>query len=174
MINLIRKLDLKFSPEELAAGLKLVLPYFDQRNQVCINSEAEAKDPLYHNTGVLNVDVEPRCTYLNPQFRDSIFEKVLRSLDCPHSRARVMRLNPRSCYSMHWDTTPRFHLALETHHTSYLFFHDNVPVHIPADGHIYWVDTRKPHSAINCHSEPRYHLVVVDPFNEALAKKGYL
>ncbi|MGE0632406.1 MAG: hypothetical protein AB7O96_08365 [Pseudobdellovibrionaceae bacterium] len=172
--SFFRKLDTKFELSELEKGLKIALPLFDHRNQVCVNSEPGVENPLYYNLGGIKGIGEPVCSEINPQFKDTVFEKILNCLDCKSARARVMRLGGRSCYSMHWDTTPRFHIALQTHPTSYLFFHDHIPFHLPKDGHIYWVDTRKPHSAINCGTEPRYHFVVVDPFSEGLPKGGYL
>jgi hypothetical protein len=63
-------------------------------------------------------------------------------------RTRIMKLKPKQCYSVHKDRTPRVHLAVETHQ-SCLFILDNRAFQIPADGRAYYVDTTKPHTALN-------------------------
>jgi hypothetical protein len=74
-------------------------------------------------------------------------------------RTRVMKINPRSCYSWHKDLSPRIHLALETHPHCFLIENEKM-IHIPADGHPYLIDTTNYHTAINCTADlKRTHLV---------------
>lgn len=74
-------------------------------------------------------------------------------------RTRVMTLEPKQCYSWHYDRSPRIHLALQTHKHCF-FIEDNNLIHIPADGYPYWIDTTKYHTAMNCTLDMnRIHLV---------------
>jgi hypothetical protein len=63
-------------------------------------------------------------------------------------RTRIMKLNPKECYSVHKDRTPRVHLVIETD-PKCLFLLENKAFHIPADGHAYYIDTTKEHTALN-------------------------
>jgi len=74
-------------------------------------------------------------------------------------RTRVMKLLPMTCYSYHMDYCPRIHIALLTHEKCF-FVEETILVHIPADGHPYWVDTEKYHTAFNGASNlERIHIV---------------
>lgn len=74
-------------------------------------------------------------------------------------RTRVMKLNPKQCYSYHVDRTPRVHLAVTTHPHCF-FVEDEKLINIPSDGSPYLVDTTKYHTAMNCTLDfERIHLV---------------
>jgi hypothetical protein len=75
-------------------------------------------------------------------------------------RARLLTMHPRTGYSIHIDQTPCIHIAINTHRQARFIF-TNPPAlrHIPADGHVWWVDTRQEHSAMNGSLEPRIHFV---------------
>jgi len=74
-------------------------------------------------------------------------------------RTRIMQILPKTCYSYHNDRTPRIHLAVITNPHCFLAV-DKELFHIPADGHAYFVDTTKPHTAINCTFDfNRIHIV---------------
>ena len=63
-------------------------------------------------------------------------------------RTRIMKLNPKTCYTVHRDKTPRVHLAIDTDPRC-LFLLEDTAFHIPADGSAYYIDTTKPHTALN-------------------------
>lgn len=63
-------------------------------------------------------------------------------------RTRIMKLQPKQCYSVHKDRTPRVHLVTETDPRC-LFIQGSKAFHIPADGYAYYIDTRKEHTALN-------------------------
>lgn len=171
--EILQKTFLHYDPGHLLSDLKKVESLFDHRNQICINSELNSPDPLFDNIGKVKNNKEPYCEVLNEPFKGLIFEQILKDLDCVTTRARIMKLQGRSCYSFHWDTTPRFHVPLETNKNSFLFFDNYPPFHLPADGSVYWLDTRMPHTALNCDLQPRYHLVIIDPTAMALPQGGY-
>jgi hypothetical protein len=67
----------------------------------------------------------------------------------------------RRCYSIHKDDNPRLHIALKTtKQARFIFTTPPEIIHIPADGHVWWVDTRNEHTAINGSLESRVHLLM--------------
>lgn len=95
---------------------------------------------------------------LNPLFKDTIFETLISKYNL--KRTRLLWVYPWACYSMHRDTTPRIHIPLITNIECYFVFKDDGVLHMPADG-VYWVDTRKRHTFMNCSDKLRLHLVGV-------------
>lgn len=93
---------------------------------------------------------------LNPFFKDTIFEELIKKYKL--TRTRLMWLKPYSCYSMHKDDSPRIHLPLITDPNCYFVFKETGLTHLEA-GKVYWVDTTKEHTFINCSSQWRLHLI---------------
>jgi hypothetical protein len=96
---------------------------------------------------------------LNPYFKDTIFEKLI--VDYKLYRTRLMWVNKMSCYSIHKDSTPRIHIPLVTNPECYFVFKDDASFIHMETGHVYWADTRKNHTFINCSEMERLHLVGV-------------
>ena len=98
---------------------------------------------------------------LNPIYENTIFEQIINDLGAV--RTRVIAKSKNTCYSIHLDRTPRYHLAMDTHqHALFVFCESTTvwhPIHIPADGYIYMVDTRFPHTFVNA-GPTRTHLVM--------------
>lgn len=93
---------------------------------------------------------------LNPFFINSVIEKLVIKFDLV--RTRFMWLNSVSCYTMHKDTSPRIHIPIITNPRCYFLFNDESPIHLE-EGKVYWVDTRKEHTAMNCSFNNRLHIV---------------
>lgn len=73
-------------------------------------------------------------------------------------RTRVMRMNPRSCYSYHKDPSPRIHIPLITNDKCFFVVEDEI-IRLPADGNHYTIDTTKMHTFVNASFEDRLHIV---------------
>ena len=95
---------------------------------------------------------------LNVFFKDTEFEKIINEYNL--TRSRLMWVNPYACYSMHQDQTPRLHIPLITNSECYFVFKHTKPINLPI-GNIYRVETRVPHTFINCSDSPRLHFVGV-------------
>jgi hypothetical protein len=93
---------------------------------------------------------------LNPFFKDTIFEEIIKEYNL--KRSRLMWVYPFACYSMHSDTTPRIHIPIITNLECYFVFKNGSMEHLKI-GASYWVDTRLPHTFINCSEHKRLHLV---------------
>jgi len=95
-------------------------------------------------------------TEINPFFKDTIFESLIKKYNL--KRTRLMWVKPKSCYSLHSDTTPRVHIPLITNPQCYFLFNPGGIAHLPS-GSVWWVDTRQQHTFLNCSDLPRLHLV---------------
>jgi hypothetical protein len=118
------------------------------------------EDPWTSSVGK-NHGPETEYSYLNPFFKDTEFEEVIVKYNL--LRSRLMWVHPFSCYSMHIDRTPRVHVPLITNPACYFVLNatkDPVIKHLPVNS-VYWVDTRRLHTFINCSDQPRLHLVGV-------------
>lgn len=97
-------------------------------------------------------------TNLNPLFKDTIFEEIINEYKL--LRTRLMWVGPYACYSMHRDQTPRIHIPLVTNLECYFVFKNSSIQHMPV-GAVYWTDTTKLHTFMNCSDESRLHLIGV-------------
>lgn len=99
---------------------------------------------------------ELEYTELNPFFKDTIFETIINQYSL--KRTRLMWVNPKSCYSLHQDETPRLHIPLITNPECYFLFYPGILCHLPINS-VWWVNTKLKHTFLNCSEEPRLHLV---------------
>jgi hypothetical protein len=108
-----------------------------------------------------NKGMELTYNQLNPFFKDSVFEEIIKKYRM--YRTRLMWVNGMSCYSIHRDSTPRIHIPLITNPECYFVFKDDNSSSMTymKVGHVYWVDTRKKHTFMNCSEIARLHLVGV-------------
>ena len=95
---------------------------------------------------------------LNPFFKDTIFEEIIKEYDL--KKARLMWIYPFACYTMHNDATPRIHIPLITNSGCYFVFKNGLIEHLKI-GASYWVDTRLFHTFMNCSEHKRLHLIGV-------------
>jgi hypothetical protein len=101
---------------------------------------------------------DAKIDQLNPFFKNTIFETLINKYNL--KRTRLLYVNPKECYSMHQDFTPRIHIPLITNKDCYFVFRDH-GIHHFSLGNVYWVDTRHHHTFMNCSDEQRLHLVGV-------------
>lgn len=135
-------------------------PFHREKNQVCLTHRPDSLDPYYEGAGSLYDFGREQFNFQEEEFH--IFHEAWRSSYLydvyvqlkevvPYSfgRIRLMHLRPVSCLSLHSDPTIRLHIPIETNESSLFIFRDQVPFHMPADGSVYLVDTRYPHTVIN-------------------------
>lgn len=112
--------------------------------------------PLYFSEADFN--------QFNPGLSESYFRYVHDELAHEFKgrlgRVRLFRREPQTSSSLHQDLDVRFHIALQTNPAAFLVFPELGVFHIPADGHVYLVDTTRPHLAVNGSSSlRRLHIV---------------
>ncbi len=146
--------------------LKAVKPLFDDDNVISVTSRPGAEQPLKDCAGWLPEGVKERdFRIINSEFRGTAIEELLGKLPFEYGRTRLMRMPKKSCLSIHWDASLRYHYALVTNPACYLVFMDGGTGHfrhVPADGYLYEMDARLTHTAINASREARFHLVICD------------
>lgn len=153
-----------YDPERIAADFA---PFADlplRHHALAVTSRPGSSDPMYEGADapIRRPAEEMAFNVINEPFRGTVFEEILLGLPFPFGRTRIMCIPPQRCYPVHCDQTIRYHIALRTHPYSYLMYPYSAKVyHIPDDGHIYRVDAREPHTAVNASWVPRFHLVIV-------------
>jgi hypothetical protein len=110
------------------------------------------------------VDItNPELKYnnLNPLLLGTIFEEIIEQYKLV--RSLFMWINSMSCYSIHRDLNPRIHIPIITNPECFFVFKEDPHSTIEhlTTGKVYWTDTRKMHTFINCSREPRLHLIGV-------------
>lgn len=113
--------------------------------------EEEPHDPV--------VD-ESAYSDIYPEFQDTYVAEVIDELRArmPIGRARLLGKASYNCNSWHRDPEPRIHIPIVTNPGA-LFVINHHVTHLPADGSVYFTDTRAYHTALNGGSEERLSLV---------------
>ncbi|MEH6443120.1 MAG: hypothetical protein V7784_04400 [Oceanospirillaceae bacterium] len=99
-----------------------------------------------------------------PEFAGTYFEYVHHKLSelFPIGRMRILSKAEHCCNHWHRDPEPRLHIPIISNPGS-LFVVNNHCTHLPADGSVYFTDTRGYHSAMNGGFYDRTHIVVTLP-----------
>ena len=131
------------------------LPDYDK--QIYLQGTHKAMDPINPTVG---------DNYLTADANENDYATLLFDLPYVNSiinehnltRTRVMKMARKTCYYWHNDHTQRLHIPVITNPHCFLVFEDG-PVHLPATGKAYIIDTTKYHSAMNASKEDRIHIV---------------
>lgn len=107
---------------------------------------------------------EFRFTEFVPKFEHTYFKTVWETLKeiAPIGRMRVLSKGLYNCNSWHRDPEPRLHIPIISNPGS-LFVVNHHVTHLPADGSVYFTDTRGYHTAMNGGESRRVHLVAALP-----------
>lgn len=169
----VKKLDYKFDIDILdqeASEIISKIGLNPQDNQICLQHSLWCENKWHDGTGSLpkkyqsknlHQSADTSYTIINTDLKNTYIAQLIDaiSIDYVVYRTRLMCLPSRSCYSWHYDQTYRLHVAIKTNAHCRMVFEDG-SWHIPADGHVYFTDTTKWHSAFNGSiKEERVHLV---------------
>ena len=107
---------------------------------------------------------EAAFTELVPECKDTYFELVHKALIArfPIGRMRILSKGIYNCNSWRRDPEPRLHIPITTNPGS-LFVVNHHVTHLPADGSVYFTDTRGYHTALNGGESTRVHIVAALP-----------
>ena len=102
-----------------------------------------------------------------PLFADTYFKHVHQALTeiSPIGRMRVLSKGLYNCNSWHRDPEPRLHIPIISNPGS-LFVVNHHVTHLPADGSVYFTDTRGYHTALNGGESHRVHIVAALPLKQ--------
>lgn len=103
---------------------------------------------------------EAAYSEVRPEFVDTYFAQVHSELSNHFTlgRMRLLAKDPLNCNSWHRDPEPRLHIPIYTNGGAIMMINQHC-THLPADGSVYFTDTRGYHSAINGGEHRRVHLV---------------
>jgi hypothetical protein len=132
---------------------------FNESRQLSLQTNGE--DDWNSSIGSRPGEAEEQWNIIHPQLAGTWWEDFFNSLPVKVYRSRLMVMQPRTCYSIHSDANPRLHIAITTNpQARFIFTRPPQIIHLPADGKIWWVDTREEHTALNGSMENRIHLVM--------------
>jgi len=97
---------------------------------------------------------------IKDEYKNTQWETVLNSLNCDIGEARIIILEPGTCYLSHADIDDRWHLTLQAKESYLVNLDDDTMYPLKQDGNWYLMDTGKIHSAVNFSNQPRIQLVV--------------
>ena len=103
---------------------------------------------------------ESHYTEFVEDFKGTYFEEVYNKLSEKYilGRVRLLLIEPRTSLSWHRDPEPRLHIPIFTNPGAHVVVDDRVK-HLPADGGVWFTDTRNYHTVFNGGEENRIHLV---------------
>ncbi|AHC99743.1 peptide-aspartate beta-dioxygenase [Leisingera methylohalidivorans] len=106
----------------------------------------------------------------NPKFKGTYLEHVHTELAkrFPIGRTRVLSKGLYNCNSWHRDPEPRLHIPVITNPGA-LFIVNHHVTHLPADGSVYFTDTRGYHTALNGGETRRVHVVAALAYDQVTA-----
>lgn len=170
-MNQVEKLNNFFDLIKLRADCEYLVKtigYDDVNNQLCLMHSHKCNNLWFDGTGSLRLKSiimqESDYSIINKNLNNLYIGKILQELVLKFkiSRARLMLMKPKSCYSWHRDYCNRLHIAIETNNNCRMAF-ENGCYHIPNDGFLYRTYTTQFHSAFNGdNKESRLHLVCND------------
>jgi hypothetical protein len=122
-------------------------------------------DDTYEEVAREDIVDESAFSEFVPDFAGSYFEEIHRDLSArfPIGRMRILCKDILTCNSWHRDPEPRLHIPVHTNPGS-LFIVNHHCTHLPADGSVYFTDTRSYHTALNGGEGQRVHIVAALAF----------
>jgi hypothetical protein len=103
---------------------------------------------------------------IKPEFKNTIWEKILNSLPYDQGEARIITLKPGTAYCCHADADDRWHLNLQSEFGFICDLDHNVMHRLSTDGYWYNMNAGGKHTAANFGSIDRIQLVVRQLLNK--------
>lgn len=97
---------------------------------------------------------------IKPEYKNTVWEEILHSLELPIGEARVILLDPATNYHIHADIDDRYHLNISGDRSYLIDFSTNEMHLLEANGIWYDMDAGRMHSAANFGKHQRIQLVV--------------
>ena len=170
-INVIDRYDFNFDKLK-ADTLKIIEECDPEEPQICLTHTPDCKvNKLYEGAGSLfepntkeYIANESDFTVFNDAYKDTYLYDMYKSIP-DIGRFRIMIMVGPMCLTTHNDLTARYHYAIETNEACVMIFpaaEDGKIIHIPQDGKLYHVNTKKVHNFVNGSRHRRIHLLIDD------------
>ena len=162
MLKILKKVDdfelLKKEILELVNRIGFQGPY---KNQIICQSLTDGVEDWQTGIGrieELEIQKEQEYKYLQPSLKGTKIENIINEFSA--FRSRILVMQPRSCYSVHSDPTPRIHIPIVSNSGCWMIWPRHQKCQQLLPGLIYWTDTTHTHTFINSGDDIRIHLVV--------------
>jgi hypothetical protein len=133
-----------------------------EKNQIMCQTHRDNCQDWYTGIGrieELEEKEEKKYKFINPLIKNTEIGRLIEKYQ--GFRSRIMIMNPKSCYSIHQDPTPRIHIPITTDSLqSWMIWPLDNECHRMPLGMVYWTDTTKKHTFINCSEKIRIHLIM--------------
>jgi hypothetical protein len=134
------------------------------QNHISLQYDAETGNTSWLNAyGEDKAKREIHFNKLQPQLVGTEIDKLFQTLNIPMVRTRIFAINPQTVgYTPHRDYTARIHIPIVTEAGANFYSYEPTEKEgnfMPADGSIYYVDTRVMHTFKNLSNVVRIHLV---------------
>ena len=140
-----------------------------EKNQIICQTLQENCEDWYTGIGKieeLDEKEEKKYNFINPVIKNTEISRLIEKYK--GFRARIMIMNPKSCYSIHRDPTPRIHIPITSDPLqSWMVWPLDNECHRMPIGMVYWADTTKKHTFINCSEKIRIHLIMGIDFDQS-------
>lgn len=132
-----------------------------QQQSLHFDPENLDENPLLGSSGALSTspENERRFSKIVAHLKGTETANVLSQLPLSVFRGRYMKLEAKSCYSIHTDYFWRVHIPLVSNPNCRLIFFDTPEIYYLEVGKVYLVNTLRPHSYINGGTDNRVHIV---------------
>ena len=162
MLKILRKLEnfdlLKKEVLDLTERIGFQGPYKNQIICQSLNSDVEDWGTGIGRIEELEEQEERKYQYIQPSLKGTEIEKIINEFSA--FRARIMVMQPKACYSVHSDPTPRIHIPIVSNSGCWMMWPTNQVCRRLPTGILYWADTTNLHTFINGGDKPRIHLVM--------------
>lgn len=146
-------LDLDKIKEELKRLPEFKPPFFDQ---ISLQGVEDNPDPFFGIGSMKDLTSYKETDFTEFNFDLPYINHIIEDLNM--CRTRVLVLHPKTCYSLHRDTSKRIHIPVVTNEKCWMIVNKEI-MHLPADGRYYEIDTTQEHTALNGSWEARTHIV---------------
>jgi len=103
---------------------------------------------------------------IKDEFKDTVWDRILKTLPVNIGEARIIILEPATCYQIHADIDDRYHLNLQSENCYMIDISNNHIHEINLDGIWFEMNTSFLHSAVNFGRYQRIQLVVRKLLND--------
>lgn len=97
---------------------------------------------------------------IKEEFKGTVWDQLLKTLPSNIGEARIIKLDPGTCYRSHADIDDRWHLSIIAEKAYIVDLEDNQMYPTTVDRCWHEIETAIKHSAVNFGSKPRLQLVV--------------
>jgi hypothetical protein len=161
MTTLCRELERLRNFDQLREEvLKLIQEHPGQQQIICQGLDPYEEDWLTGTGRIADWPVQREQSYcwLNSSLKGTELAEIIQRYSA--YRTRIMRQQPRQCYSIHRDQGQRIHIPIKTTDQSWMIWPQRQTCVQLTQGGVYLTDTRELHTAVNGDLSERIHLVL--------------